>query len=319
VALAVVVSAGLAASAASAVVVGAAPTLPVPAYPAVGLPPFPALPAATATPPPADVIGDPVTAGTTCGTWYQQTRYAGLWSAPSTWWEYRCTFQPQYFTPCNTGACAPCPVGAGVTSTQLDFFYWVVSDAAFYGQDYVYQCWYSVAGDAPPPADSAWWDGPTDRWYNPGPFGLSVTSEGGGQVSSTPGGIDCGYSCDAAFDAGTVVTLTATPDAGSLFAGWSGDCSGTGSCQVTMDQARSVYATFDSYTVDLTVWTGGSGSGSVASNPAGIVSCGTSCEGFDPGTVVTLTATPDAGSVFAGWSGECSGTGNCQLTMSQAR
>jgi vibriolysin len=40
------------------------------------------------------------------------------------------------------------------------------------------------------------------------------------------------------------VALTATPDPGSLFAGWSGDCSGTGSCQVTMSQARSVTATF---------------------------------------------------------------------------
>jgi PKD repeat protein len=212
-----------------------------------------------------------------------------------------------------------CPSSALETSTLIDRFYWNGSDAVFYGEDYIYQGQFSAAGDGGPPVNSAWWDAPTDRWYNPGPFALSVTSEGAGQVSSTPGGIDCGYSCDAAFDAGTVVTLTATPDAGSLFAGWSGDCSGTGICQVTMDQVRSVYAMFDSYTVDLTVWTGGSGSGSVASNPAGIVSCGTSCEGFDPGTVVTLTATPDAGSVFAGWSGECSGTGSCQLTMSQAR
>jgi PKD repeat protein len=63
-------------------------------------------------------------------------------------------------------------------------------------------------------------------------------------VSSSPGGIGCGAGCQASFDSGSVVTLTATPDPGSLFTGWSGDCSGSGSCQVTMNQARSVTATF---------------------------------------------------------------------------
>jgi uncharacterized repeat protein (TIGR02543 family) len=321
VALAVVVSAGLAAGAASAVVVGAAPTLPVPAYPAVGLPPFPALPAATATTPPADEIGDPVTSGATCGAWGQQSNYAGLWPAASTWWAYRCSFQSHYNTPCSSsGACdALCPSWDAETSTAVDFFYWNGSDAVFYGEDYIYQCEFSAVGDGGPPVHEAWWDAPTDRWYNPGPFGLSVTSEGGGQVSSTPAGIDCGYSCDAAFDAGTVVTLTATPDPGWMFTGWWGDCSGTGSCQVTMDQAQSVYATFDPTIVDLTVSRTGSGSGSVDSNPSGI-GCGTICHaGFDAGTVVTLTATPGAGSRFTGWSGDCSGTGSCQVTMDQAR
>jgi uncharacterized repeat protein (TIGR02543 family) len=148
---------------------------------------------------------------------------------------------------------------------------------------------------------------------------VSRAGSGSGWVSSNPSGIGCGTICHAGFDAGTTVTLTAAPDAGSRFTGWSGDCSGTGSCQVTMDQARSVTATFDSTMVDLAVSRAGSGSGSVASSPAGI-GCGSGCQaGFDAGTVVTLTATPDAGSRFAGWSGDCSGTGSCQLTMSQAR
>src|SRR6266480_2885030 len=42
-----------------------------------------------------------------------------------------------------------------------------------------------------------------------------------------------------------MVTLTATADAGSTFTGRTGDCSGTGSCIVTMDQDRGVTATFD--------------------------------------------------------------------------
>ena len=52
--------------------------------------------------------------------------------------------------------------------------------------------------------------------------------------------------CSEAYDDGTVVTLTAVADTGSDFIGWSGEgCSGTGDCQVTMDAARSVTATFD--------------------------------------------------------------------------
>lgn len=63
----------------------------------------------------------------------------------------------------------------------------------------------------------------------------------------------------------------------------------------------------------------GTGSGSVASSPAGI-SCGSDCtESYDFGTFVTLIAIPDSGAVFAGWSGHCSGTGNCPLEINAAK
>jgi GH18 family chitinase len=75
---------------------------------------------------------------------------------------------------------------------------------------------------------------------------LTVTMAGSGTVTSSPAGISCGASCSASYDPGTVVTLAASPAAGSSFAGWSGGCSGPGSCQVTMDAARSVTATFTS-------------------------------------------------------------------------
>ena len=107
--------------------------------------------------------------------------------------------------------------------------------------------------------------------------------------------------------------------AGSSFAGWSGACTGTGACQVTMSAAQSVTATFNLNPYTLTVTKAGTGSGTVTSSPAGI-SCGTDCsEPYSSGTVVTLTAAATAGSSFAGWSGACTGTGACQVTMSAAQ
>jgi hypothetical protein len=81
----------------------------------------------------------------------------------------------------------------------------------------------------------------------PSQFTLTVTKAGtgGGTITSSPSGISCGATCAGAFDVGATVTLTATPDAQSTFAGWSGACSGTGQCTVTLDAAKSVTVTFN--------------------------------------------------------------------------
>ncbi|HEX3553852.1 MAG TPA: galactose oxidase-like domain-containing protein [Thermoanaerobaculia bacterium] len=132
---------------------------------------------------------------------------------------------------------------------------------------------------------------------------VNLSGNGTGTVTSSPVGITCGSDCTEAYPRGTVVTLTATPDAGSVFAGWSGDpdCSDG---VVTMQSAKTCVATFKLQVQTLTVSRTGNGSGTVTSAPAGIT-CGTDCtEGYPYGTQVTLTATPDAGSVFAGWSGD---------------
>jgi len=156
-------------------------------------------------------------------------------------------------------------------------------------------------------------------------FALSVSKSGtgSGTLTSSPAGINCGVTCSANFAQGTSVTLTPTPASGSVFAGWGGACSGTGSCTVTMDAAKSVSATFNTAppnTFTLTVSKAGTGSGTVSSNPAGI-NCGATCSAsFNSGATVTLSATPDSGSAFSGWSGGgCSGTGNCVVTMNAAQ
>jgi hypothetical protein len=149
---------------------------------------------------------------------------------------------------------------------------------------------------------------------------------GSGTVTSSPAGIHCGEECAAEFEAGKVITLTPTPATGSEFTGWSGACSGAGACQVTMSEARSVTASFKleegtppPSEFQLTVFATGTGSGAVTSSPAGIA-CGEACVAkFHTGTAVTLTPTAAAGSEFTGWSGACSGTGACQVTMSEAR
>src|SRR5207247_1582297 len=153
-------------------------------------------------------------------------------------------------------------------------------------------------------------------------YTLTVTKagSGGGTVTSSPAGIDCGAACSATFASGTSVTLTAMPASGSVFSGWSGaGCSGTGTCVVTMSAAQAVTASFTQmYT--LIVTPAGRGSGTGMSSPEGI-NCGTTCSAsFVGGKQVTLTATPASGSAFTGWSGAgCSGTGSCVVTMNAAQ
>jgi hypothetical protein len=138
---------------------------------------------------------------------------------------------------------------------------------------------------------------------------LSVTKAGtgSGTATSNPSGIDCGSDCSESYNRGTIVTLTAAPDAGSTFTGWSGDCSNTGACTVTMNASKTVTAIFQLQPTEqysLTVNKTGTGIGTVTSDPSGI-NCGEDCnEAYNQGTSVTLTATPASGSTFEGWSGD---------------
>ncbi|MES2925221.1 MAG: M12 family metallo-peptidase [Pseudomonadota bacterium] len=150
-----------------------------------------------------------------------------------------------------------------------------------------------------------------------GTFDLSVSKTGTGTVTSSPAGINCGVDCNESYAAGTVVTLSAVVGTGYTFSGWGGDCSGTGSCTVTMSAARNVTATFIPTPQGvLSVAKIGTGTGTV-SRTGGLLNCGSTCsESLTPGTIATLTASPSAGSAFVGWSGgACSGTGACSFTV----
>ena len=105
----------------------------------------------------------------------------------------------------------------------------------------------------------------------------------------------------------TNVTVTATPNSGYRFQRWAGDCTGSGACFVTLNAARSVTAHF-TRTYVLTASASPSGGGSVSGG-------GT----YDTGTNVTVTATPSSGYRFDRWSGDCTGSGACSVSMNAAR
>ena len=123
----------------------------------------------------------------------------------------------------------------------------------------------------PPYGDPA----PVERAFSVGTptksFKLTVSKSGAGKVTSSPGGIDCGGDCEEEYSENTEVTLVPAAEAGSEFKGWSGACSGTGSCKVTMSAAKSVGAEFALEKRQLSVTK--TGNGTVTSSPAGI-DCG---------------------------------------------
>jgi Divergent InlB B-repeat domain/Beta-propeller repeat len=74
---------------------------------------------------------------------------------------------------------------------------------------------------------------------------LSVDTAGSGGGTVQGPGISCGADCSEEYAHGESVQLSASPAPGSYFAGWSGDCTGTGTCSLTMIGPASVTATFE--------------------------------------------------------------------------
>lgn len=168
---------------------------------------------------------------------------------------------------------------------------------------------------------------------------LSYTEVGQETVafsSPDPGALvpaPCSASCQREVPQGETVDLTAAPDPGYAFSGWSGDCIAvdpplpSNVCRVPMDAPRAVTATFAvtalprTLTVSAAIASGLSAV--VSSAPAG-VSCGTGATAcavdFPAGTVVVLSISTTARRIA--WSG-CDATtkspSTCTLTMTASR
>jgi hypothetical protein len=142
--------------------------------------------------------------------------------------------------------------------------------------------------------------------------------------------------CVRSYALNTVVTLTAKPAPGFVFRNWSGPCSGTGTCTITMNEKRVVEAIFKGGTVSpptpsnptLLIAIRGRGTVTHTADQAGATSCGTvttSAEKSDCvrsyalNTVVTLTAVAAPGYTFDHWGGPCTGKGTCTITMNEKR
>ena len=130
----------------------------------------------------------------------------------------------------------------------------------------------------------------------------AVSPDGAGTISPSAGA--------HTYNQGAVVNVTAAPAAGYVFNHWSGACTGAdpNACSVTMDADKSVTAHFAvKTTLDLTVAVDPAGGGT-ADPAAGI-------HRYAAGSVVSVTAAPAAGYAFDHWSGACTGSGCCTVTM----
>ena len=183
----------------------------------------------------------------------------------------------------------------------------------------------------------------------PGQHSLHIAVTGRGAVRAPAIGAECSNDCRLEFASGAAVHLEAVPQTGATFTGWSGACSGTGTCDVTLDRDTDVEATFQGGpptdppppappppgspppspaptpapapppsggVITLRVQWTGDGEGTVIGD---VGRCDTTCTRtpFSPGTRVAIDAVAEPGSAFAGWGGPCSGSGQCRFLMNQ--
>jgi hypothetical protein len=140
-------------------------------------------------------------------------------------------------------------------------------------------------------------------------FELTVETDGSGE-----GVVECQVEggpyelCPASetYPYGTEVILFAEAEEGSEFVEWSGDCSGIeAECDLTVEEPLGVTATFaPEPPFELTIETGGSGSGTVECevNGGGLEECEAE---YEEGDEVNVIAEPETGSEFVEWEGEC--------------
>lgn len=189
--------------------------------------------------------------------------------------------------------------GGSVTVTPQKTFYAsgeVVELEATPSPGYIFLNWTGVTNSTSNPVEVTMTESKTitANFVTVGEFTLTTAANGPGQVLANPTQPSYGF--------GDVVTLTATADAGYAFIGWSGDLAGTENpAALTITKDSVVTATFTQdnlYTLAVTPV----GPGSVTIDPARAA--------YAQDQLVTLTAVPQVGYRFAGWSGDHGGTAN---------
>ncbi|KJU85026.1 conserved hypothetical protein, secreted, partial [Candidatus Magnetobacterium bavaricum] len=150
-------------------------------------------------------------------------------------------------------------------------------------------------------------DTDVQQLYNEGStYTLTYTKSGTGSGTVSDGADTWNAAATKTYNAGSSVTLTATANSGSTFAGWSGDCTGSSStCTVTMSAAKNVTATFNqscSYTIAPT----SKGFPSSGGNDSISVTANTGCTWTASSSVAWIT-------INAGSSG--SGNGSVSYTV----
>jgi pectate disaccharide-lyase len=136
----------------------------------------------------------------------------------------------------------------------------------------------------------------------PNTYSLTTNSNpaAGGSVTRSPNA--------TSYNAGTLVTLTATPAAGYTFTSWSNGAS-TATTVVTLNANTTISANFSAIVVGqftLTTTASPTAGGTIAKSPNATT--------YSSGTVVTVTATPAIGYTFTSWSNGAT-TSSTTVTM----
>ncbi len=160
--------------------------------------------------------------------------------------------------------------------------------------DYNHDDYYAHSGSWPDIQDSIWM-----HLLNVPAVPLALTITGSGGAYSDLPGLVCIATCTTQWDQGTTVQLSAVPNRGSRFIGWTGACAGPDVCSLDLKAAAAATAVFGPARISVKATTAGRGT----------VYCAPRCSStFKAGTALNLIAQPAKGWRFLRWSGACKGT-----------
>ncbi len=171
--------------------------------------------------------------------------------------------------------------------------------------------YYGHAGSRLDTQDSAW----LVRLDSQARLDLGVS--GPGSVSADVPGLLCSASCATSWNAGQRLALTATPAAGAKLVRWTGACSGSAGCALTVVPGATLSALFAPARFRLTLAVTGKG---VVRGSGARIACPGRCSASVPSySPVRLAASPAKGWKLSSWSGACRGSRKaCTVPMSAA-